>query len=215
MKHKTLTFRFLDMSRGGFARLFLLLLLPCLSVIGVKAADSNGGVKFNSGVRYSQWAINSRANDFYANTSHFGLATYKADGTIDKPRNDTKKKLDYVPGLVAKSMIEAADYYQGFDWSKPWFLSVKEYGDTYCQKVPNGGGSLDDLNAVKLYIGLYNNKSATETDKSNAKTAICSAQTGLVGWMVPIWVAHSWLRLSTSMAQEVMYSEAQLQTGIW
>lgn len=43
MKHKTLTFRFLDMSRGGFARLFLLLLLPCLSVIGVKAANSDGG----------------------------------------------------------------------------------------------------------------------------------------------------------------------------
>ena len=180
MKHKTLTFRFLDMSRDGFARLFLLLLLLCLSVIGVKAADSNGGVKFNSGVRYSQWAINSRANDFYANTSHFGLATYKADGTIDKPRNDTKKKLDYVPGLVAKSMIEAADYYQGFDWSKPWFLSVKEYGDTYCQKVPNRGGSLDDLNAVKLYIGLFNNTNATKTDKSNYKTAIGLAQAGLV-----------------------------------
>ena len=47
MKHKTLTFRFLDMSRGGFARLFLLLLLPCLSVIGVKAADSDGGGKGN------------------------------------------------------------------------------------------------------------------------------------------------------------------------
>lgn len=179
MKHKTLTFRFLGMSRGGFARLFLLLLLPCLSVIGVKA-DSNGGVKFNSGVRYSQWAINSRAHDFYANTTPFGLATYKADGTIDKPRNDTKKKLDYVPGLVAKSMIEAADYYQGFDWSKPWFLSVKEYGDAYSNSVPNGGGSLDDLNAVKLYIGLYNNTSATETDKSKAKTAIGSAQAGLV-----------------------------------
>lgn len=45
MKHETLTFRFLDMSRDGFARLFLLLLLPCLSVIGVKAADSDGGGK--------------------------------------------------------------------------------------------------------------------------------------------------------------------------
>lgn len=178
MKHKTLTFRFLDMSRSGFARLFLLLLLPCLSVIGVKA-DSNGGVKFNSGVRYSQWAINSRANDFYANTTAFGLATYNADGTPNKSRKDTKEKLDYVPGLVAKSMIEAADYYQDFDWSKPWFLSVKEYGDTYCQKVPETGGSLDDLNAVKLYIGLYYNTNATETDKSNAKTAIGSAQTGL------------------------------------
>lgn len=137
-----------------------------------------GGVKFNSGVRYSQWAINSRANDFYA--TPFGLATYKADGSTNKERKDTKGKLDYVPGLVAKSMIEAADYYQGFDWSKPWFLSVKEYGDAYCQKVPYGGGSLDDLNAVKLYIGLFNNTNATKTDKSNAQTAIGLAQKGLV-----------------------------------
>ena len=179
MKHETLTFRVLDMSRGGFARLFLLLLLPCLSVIGVKAADSNGGVKkFNSGVRYSQWAINSRANDFYANTTKCGMATIK-DGKVSNS-SFGKSTLDYVPGLVAKSMIEAADYYQGFDWSKPWFLSVKEYGDKYCQKVPNGGGSLDDLNAVKLYIGLYNNTNATETDKNNAKTAIGLAQAGLV-----------------------------------
>lgn len=138
-----------------------------------------GGVKFNSGVRYSQWAINSRANDFYANTTSFGLATYNADGSPNKKRNDTKKKLDYVPGLVAKSMIEAANYYQGFDWSKPWFLSVKEYGDTYSNSVPTGGGSLDDLNAVKLYIGLYNNANAIETDKSNYKTAISLAQKGL------------------------------------
>lgn len=77
-------------------------------------------------------------------------------------------------------MIEAADYYQGFDWSKPWFLSVKEYGEKYYNSVPNGGGSLDDLNAVKLYIGLYNNTNATETDMSNYKNAISSALAGLV-----------------------------------
>lgn len=176
MKHKTLTFRFLDMSRGGFSRLFLLLLLPCLSVIGVKA-DSNGGVKFNSDVRYSQWAINSRANDFYANTTKCGMATIK-DGEVSNP-SFGKNKLDYVPGLVAKSMIEAADYYQGFDWSKPWFLSVKEYGEKYYNSVPKTGGSLDDLNAVKLYIGLYNNTNATATDQNNAKTAIGLAQEGL------------------------------------
>lgn len=165
---------------GGFTYLYLSLMLLCFCAIGVKAADINGSVKFNSGVRYSQWAINSRAHDFYANTTLFGLATYNADGSKKEARIDSKKKLDYVPGLVAKSMIEAADYYQGFDWSKPWFLSVKEYGDAYSNSVPNGGGSLDDLNAVKLYIGLYNNTSATETDKSKAKTAIGSAQAGLV-----------------------------------
>lgn len=183
MKHKTLTFRFLDMSRSGFARLFLLLLLPCLSVIGVKAADSNGGVKvtFNSGVRYSQWAINSRLYDFKANTKAFGFAKFDSKGGKSSDRNNKEiDKLDYVPGLVAKATIEAADYYQGFDWSKPWFLSVKEYGETYSNSVPNGGGSLDDLNAVKLYIGLFNNTNATKTDKSNYKTAIGLAQKGLV-----------------------------------
>ena len=180
MRHLTRMSRNLSRWGGGFTYLYLSLMLLCFCAIGVKAADTNGSVKFNSGVRYSQWAINSRAHDFYANTTSFGLATYNVDGTVKEPRKDSKNKLDYVPGLVAKSMIEAADYYQGFDWSKPWFLSVKEYGDTYYQNVPEAGGSLDDLNAVKLYIGLFNNTSATETDKSKAKTAIGSAQTGLV-----------------------------------
>ena len=178
MKHETLTFSFLDMSRGGFARLFLLLLLPCLCVIGVKAADSNGGVTFNSGVRYSQWAINSRANDFYANTTSFGLATYNADGTPNKPRKDTKKKLDYVPGLVAKSMIEAADYYQDFDWSKPWFLSVKEYGDAYDTLIPEDGKSFDDLNGTKIYIGINSNHYASPDDKKMVTTALTSVKQG-------------------------------------
>ena len=167
------------MSRSGFARLFLLL-LPCLSVIGVKAADSNGGVKvtFNSGVRYSQWAINSRANDFYANTTPFGLATYKADGTPNKQRKDTKNKLDYVPGLVAKSMIEAADYYQDFDWSKPWFLSVKEYGDAYDTLIPKDGKSFDDLNGTKIYIGINSNHYASADDKKMVTTALASVKLG-------------------------------------
>lgn len=139
-----------------------------------------GGVKvtFNPAVRYSQWAINSRANDFYANTTKCGMATIK-DGNVSNA-SFGKSTLDYVPGLVAKSMIEAADYYQGFDWSKPWFLSVKEYGNKYYNSVPKTGGSLDDLNAVKLYIGLYNNTNATATDQNNAKTAISRAQAGLV-----------------------------------
>lgn len=150
------------------------------ATVAAKAAGDGDGVKFNPGVRYSQWAINSRAHDFYANTTKFGLAKFDADGTsVEIKRNDTKKKLDYVPGLVAKSMIEAADYYQDFDWSKPWFASVKEYGDAYYNSVPNGGGSLDDLNAVKLYIGVYNNKNASETDKTHAKTAIGLATEGL------------------------------------
>lgn len=163
---------------SGWILRFVPLFAMLFATLAVKAASDGDGVKFNRGVRYSQWAINSRAHDFYANSTAFGLAKYKADGTkID--RKDSKNKLDYVPGLVAKSMIEAADYYQNFDWSKPWFASVKEYGDAYYKSVPNGGGSLDDLNAVKLYIGIYNNTNASETDRANAKTAIGRATDGL------------------------------------
>ncbi len=158
-------------------QVLVFLLTFLLTTFGVKASN---GVKFNSAVRYSQWAINSRANDFYANTTDFGLAKYGIDSQPITARKDTKKKLDYVPGLVAKAMIEAADYYNGFDWSKPWFLSVKEYGDAYYNTVENTGGSLDNLNAVKLYFGIYNNPNSNETDKANAKTAISSAQAGLV-----------------------------------
>lgn len=166
---------------SGWILRFVPLFAMLFATVVAKAAGDGDGVKFNPGVRYSQWAINSRAHDFYANTTKFGLAKFDADGTsVEIKRNDTKKKLDYVPGLVAKSMIEAADYYQDFDWSKPWFASVKEYGDAYYNSVPNGGGSLDDLNAVKLYIGIYNYKNASATDKTNAQTAIGRATEGLI-----------------------------------
>lgn len=159
-------------------QVLVFLLTFLLTTFGVKASN---GVKFNSAVRYSQWAINSRANDFYANTAKFGLAKFDTSGKkINERINGKKTNLDYVPGLVAKAMIEAADYYNGFDWSRPWFLSVKEYGDAYFNTVKNTGGSLDDLNAVKLYFGIYNNPNSNETDKANAKTAISRAQAGLV-----------------------------------
>ena len=177
MRHLTRMSRNLSRWGGGFTYLYLSLMLLCFSAIGVKAADTNGSVKFNSGVRYSQWAINSRATSFNANTTQCGMAKI----TNEKVEKGSfgKNSLDYVPGLVAKSMIEAANYYQGFSWSKPWFLSVKEYGDKYYGSVEDTGGSLDNLNAVKLYIGLYNNTNATETDQNNAKTAIGLAQEGL------------------------------------
>lgn len=158
-------------------QVLVFLLTFLLTTFGVKASN---GVMFNSAVRYSQWAINSRANDFKANTTDFGLAKYGSDGQVITARKDTKKKLDYVPGLVAKAMIETADLYNDFSWAKPWYLSVKEYGDAYYEKVANTGGSLDDLNAVKLYFGIYNNPNSNETDKANAKTAISRAQAGLV-----------------------------------
>lgn len=65
---------------GGFTYLYLSLMLLCFCAIGVKATDTNGSVKFNSGVRYSQWAINSRLHDFYGNQKKFGFDYYDNNG---------------------------------------------------------------------------------------------------------------------------------------
>lgn len=174
MKHKTLTFRFLDMSRGGFARLFLLLLLPCLSVIGVKA-DSDGGVKFNSGVRYSQWAINSRLYDFRGNQKAYGFAKWNSNTeSLGEYANKANMKLDYVAGLVGKATLEASDYYVDFDWAKPWFKSAQAYATDYNYSAQNQEKmTLDNMNAAKMAFHIINNsKWGDDAAKTKAKNAI-------------------------------------------
>lgn len=175
MKHETLTFRFLDMSRGGVARLFLLLLLPCLSVIGVKAADNDGGVKFNSGVRYSQWAINSRLYDFRGNQKAYGFAKWNSEtGSLGEYANKANMKLDYVAGLVGKATLEASDYYVDFEWTKPWFKSAQAYAtDYYYSAQDQDKMTLDNMNAAKMAFHIINNsKWGEDAAKTKAKKAI-------------------------------------------
>lgn len=186
MKHETLTFRFLDMSRGGFARLFLLLLLHCLSVIGVKAADNDGGVKFNSAVRYSQWAINSRLYDFKESTNNCGFDLYDKDGkrtkaaaTWTKHDNGLTKRFHYVPGLVAKAILESADFYKGFDWSKPWFYSAQAYAQEVTYNNNTSEPTLDAMNAVKMYFPILSSSLKSSNIETKANTAISKLATDL------------------------------------
>lgn len=111
--------------------------------------EAKTGITFNPNTRYSQLLIDNRTASFYANTTASGI-------------NSTSGTLDYVPGLVAKAMIEAVDYYKDnpagditLDKVKGWFGKVQGYGDRHTIKdAGTKGESFDDLNAVKLYFGL-------------------------------------------------------------
>ena len=175
---------FLSLHVKKFKRIILFLLIA-FSAAGAKAQSD---VKFNDGVRYSQWVIDSRMNEFYANTTKCGFAVYDQNDAKTAERVDGKKSLDYVVGLVAKSIIEASQYYSQFTWAqsfaKPWFLSIQNYGDNFYSKFSTSGGSLDDLNAVKLFIPLRA-MTATDGKYPNTKTygyttsALDNAITGL------------------------------------
>lgn len=139
-----------------------------------------GGVKFNPGVRYSQWAINSRLHDFYGNQKKFGFDYYDNTGTPTKEvtwykldgKTEVTRTFDYVAGLVGKASLEAADFYENFDWSKPWFYAAQGYatGTPYANK----NMTLDNMNAAKMYFPILAGKLKSDAATNVANTAIAA-----------------------------------------
>ena len=175
MRHLTRMSRNLSRWGGGFTYLYLSLMLLCFCAIGVKAADTNGSVKFNSGVRYSQWAINSRLYDFRGNQKAYGFAKWNSEtGSLEEYANRTNMKLDYVAGLVGKATLEASDYYVDFDWAKPWFKSAQAYATDYNYSAQGQTKmTLDNMNAAKMAFHIINNsKWGEDAAKTAAKNAI-------------------------------------------
>ena len=112
---------------------------------------------FTEGVRYSELVINSRLNDFKANTSASGFGVFDGQGNLVIVPNNSKFILDYVPGLVAKAILEAVDYYKDDTTIdvRPWYYAIQNYGNNLdITQGGKAGMSFDDLNAVKLYFKL-------------------------------------------------------------
>ena len=144
---------------------------------------------FVEGLRYSELVTNSRLNDFKANTTAAGFGLFDATGHMTTAPTGTKNNLDYVPGLVAKAVIELVDYYKDSDAMdvRPWYYAVQHYGNRM-DISSNGkdGKSFDDLNAVKLYFKLrelasskvfpdgeqHTNTSTVETAQDRFKEAL-------------------------------------------
>lgn len=140
--------------------IFLLLLMT-----GSLSANDQNGVPekageacvFSEDIRYSELVINARINDFKANTKQAGFGVFDEKGAVKEEPKNSSKTLDYVPGLVAKAILEAVDYYkdQSSVQVAPWFYAIQYYGNA-CDITSGGkkGESFDDLNAVKLYFKL-------------------------------------------------------------
>lgn len=171
---------FLSLHVKKFKRIILFLLIA-FSAAGAKAAEvptSWKDVAFNENIRYSQWVINSRIRDFYANKDQRGFNTYYENGT-KRADSEGTQKFDYVPGLVAKAILEAYANYKAFDWSKPWFYSVMNYAkDNKYTLVAKSGVTdfskitLDNMNACKMYFPLMATGALSDGAKTIGETAI-------------------------------------------
>ena len=100
---------------SAFVKALLSVMLLLVGNVAVKAQTEGSDFTFEEGRCYSKWVINSRIGKFNANTTKMGFATFDEKGTLKTARDDGKKtRLDYVPGLVAKGVIEAAQYYSQY-----------------------------------------------------------------------------------------------------
>ena len=168
--------------------------------------EAKTGITFNNETRYSQLLIDKRTTSFYANTTSSGI-------------NTTSGTLDYVPGLVAKAIIEAVDYYKDNlteditqDKVKGWFDKVQGYGDSHTIKdAGKNGKSFDDLNAVKLYFGL---KSVAASKKLTGITD--NTSTATTGWNAKIASALSGIKTAnTNYVIKSGTGNADMQGGWW
>ena len=193
---------------SGWILRFVPLFAMLFATLAAKAASDGDGVKFNPGVRYSQWAINSRLHDFYGNTKLFGFDVYDANNTKKSTvqwKNDKKanidKSFDYVAGLVAKATLEAADYYAGFDWSKPWFYSAQ----AFATEVTYSNGSnptLDAMNAVKMYFPILSSSLKSDKVVTKANTALAALAKDMQNYNTEYSIGGSTSKLNESNASD-------------
>ena len=137
-------------------------------------------MRFNNDVRYSQWIINSRISDFYANEAHVGFGVFDENGN-QTTVPITTTNLDYVPGLVAKAIVENVKLNVAHSWSAPWYYSMKKFGDTYYSKVSSNGKngkSQDDLNGIKMFFALKDLTATGATYENSTTNGYCNTALG-------------------------------------
>jgi len=102
--------------------------------------------------RYSAKMIDARMSAWYNKDAQVGFPNANSINGIINPAQEAS--WDYVPGVVAKGILDVWEYYQDSAWADAWYEGLCEWG--LKQTATDQGGILDDLNCTKVFLGLYN-----------------------------------------------------------
>ena len=104
-------------------------------------------------VRYSRQLIDARMSAWYNKDKQVGFPNANSTNGITFPAAEAT--WDYVPGVVAKGILDVWQYYQDSTWADAWFIGLRDWALNVNSGVFNPG-ILDDFNCAKVYIELYN-----------------------------------------------------------
>ena len=103
-------------------------------------------------VSYSREVINARMSAWYNKDKQVGFPNANSTNGTLVPAEEAG--WDYVPGVVAKGILDVWEYYQDSAWADAWYEGLCQWG--LRQTATDRGGILDDLNCTKVFLGLYN-----------------------------------------------------------
>ena len=95
--------------------------------------------------------IDARMSAWYNKDTQVGFPNANSTNGITEPA--VSASWDYVPGVVAKGILDVWAYYQDSTWADAWYEGLCAWG--LQQEATDQGGILDDLNCTKVFLGLY------------------------------------------------------------
>ncbi len=106
---------------------------------------------------YSRAMINDRMSGWYNKDACVGFPNANSTNGVVQP--ETAATWDYVPGVVAKGILDVWSLYRDSAWADAWYEGLAEWAESdacvaHAAQMMKGG-ILDDLNCAKVYIGLY------------------------------------------------------------
>ena len=106
---------------------------------------------------YSRIMINDRMSGWYNKDACVGFPNANSTNGVVQP--ETAATWDYVPGVVAKGILDVWSLYRDSAWADAWYEGLAEWAESdacvaHAAQMMKGG-ILDDLNCAKVYLGLY------------------------------------------------------------
>lgn len=103
---------------------------------------------------YSRAMINDRMSGWYNKDACVGFPNANSTNGVVQP--ETAATWDYVPGVVAKGILDVWSLYRDSAWADAWYEGLAQWVEGLeGEKNWAKGGILDDLNCAKVYLGLY------------------------------------------------------------
>ena len=151
-----------------------------LGIAAVLSACGGAGHGPDSDVRndremvagYSAKMINARMTSWHNKDAEVGFPNANSTNGVAVP--SAAASWDYVPGVVAKGILDVWEYYQDSAWADAWYEGLCAWG--LQQTATDKGGVLDDLNCTKVFLGLYEGAKPGGRFENEAHAAYFMAQ---------------------------------------